>query len=76
MPHRLDEVEKQALALPEKDRAILAERLLASLDEGEEEGVEEAWAAVAERRYRELREGKVQGRPASEVIDRTRRSLR
>ena len=76
MAHLLDEVEKQALALPEKDRAALAERLLASLDEGEDEGVEEAWAVEAERRDRELQEGKVKGKPASEVINHARRSLR
>jgi putative addiction module component (TIGR02574 family) len=72
----LDEIEKQAMALPEKDRAALAERLLASLDEGEDEGVEEAWAVEAERRDRELQEGKVKGRPASEVLARVRRALR
>lgn len=76
MAHSLDEIERQVLALPVKDRAALAERLLASLDEGEDEGVEEAWADEAERRDRELQEGKVKGIPASQVFARVRRALR
>ena len=76
MAQLLDEVERQAMALSQKDRAALAERLLASLDEGEDEGVEEAWAAEAERRDRELQEGKVKGIPASQVFARVRRALR
>lgn len=76
MAQLLDEVERQGMALPQKDRAALAERLLASLDEGEDEGVEEAWAAEVERRDRELQEGKVKGIPASEVLARVRRALR
>ena len=60
-------IEAQLLRLPARDRARLAEMLLASL-EGAEPGVESAWAEEAERRYRELASGEVAGVPAEEVF--------
>lgn len=50
--------------LPTKDRAYLAERLIASLDEGE---LERQWAGEAIRRRDEVRTGKVKPIPAAEV---------
>jgi hypothetical protein len=48
-----DSVLRQALKLPEEDRAEIATRLIASLDADSHENrddVEEAWAAEIERR--------------------------
>ena len=53
--------------LPTKDRAYLAERLIASLDEGE---LEQQWAGEAIRRRDEVRSGKVKPIPAAEVYRR------
>ena len=64
------EIEALALKLPRDERARLAEVLIASLDELDE--VEAAWADEAERRYEELRSGKVKGVPADEVFARIR----
>ena len=64
------DVEAEALKLPSHERARLAEVLIASLDEEDE--VAEAWADEAERRYEELRSGKVQGIPADEVFAKIR----
>ena len=44
----LEEIEAAALQLGQTDRALLAERLLASLDEDDE--ILAAWVAEAERR--------------------------
>jgi len=49
----------QVLRLPRHERARVAERLLSSLEEPEEQ-VAVAWAVELERRSRELAEGKVQ----------------
>lgn len=68
------DVEAEALKLPSHERARLAEVLIASLDEEDE--VAEAWADEAERRYEELRSGKVQGIPADEVFAKIRERRR
>ena len=58
--------------LPVKERAYLAERLIASLDEAE---LESAWADEAIRRRNEVRSGKVKAVPAAEVYRRIERLL-
>jgi len=78
MVHSLTDVEKDALRLSAEDRARLAVRLLSSLEGTTEspEQIEKLWIAEAERRFRELRDGVVQGIPAREVFAelRTKRS--
>ena len=76
MSRTLEEIGKEALTLPLKDRAALAQHLLASLDEVPEQEVEELWYAEAERRYQEYREGKAKMSPAAEVFARVRCGLR
>jgi putative addiction module component (TIGR02574 family) len=53
-------VEEEAFALPERERAKLAERLLASLENLPEKDVEALWLSVAERRAAEIDEGRVE----------------
>lgn len=52
-----DKVLQDVLALPETERAEIAARLIESLDNGAEAGVDEAWAAVIERRCAALDAG-------------------
>ena len=70
MTHSLAEIENNALRLPPEDRARLAVRLLASLEETAEsaEEIERLWIVEAERRFQELRGGVVQGIPARQVF--------
>jgi putative addiction module component (TIGR02574 family) len=70
MAHSLAEIENNALRLPPEDRARLAVRLLASLEETAEsaEEIERLWIVEAERRFQELRGGVVQGIPARQVF--------
>jgi putative addiction module component (TIGR02574 family) len=56
-----------AFELPENDRATLAGLLIESLEPPPEPDVEEAWAAEAERRWREIEAGTVQTVPWEEV---------
>lgn len=69
----VDELEFEALNLPDHLRARLAEALLLSLDEETEIG--QAWIEAAERRSEELRTGKVAGIPAEEVFERAYRQF-
>ena len=54
-----DEILAEVLRLPRPERARLAEEVLASLEESEEQVVA-AWARELERRSREVSEGRVQ----------------
>jgi putative addiction module component (TIGR02574 family) len=45
---------EQALSLPEKDRAEIAARLLESLDDGDGEDIDAAWAQEIDRRCEAL----------------------
>jgi len=77
MAHSPGEIEADALGLPPEDRARLALRLLASLEETVEspEEIEKLWIAEAERRFRDLRDGVVQGIPAQQVFAELRTRL-
>jgi len=63
----LAEVLKSALSLKVDDRAALAERLLASLDELDEEEAERLWAEEAQRRLEEYRAGRARAAEAQDV---------
>lgn len=72
------EIEAGALELPASERARLARRLIASLDEEVEDPteVERAWEAEIQRRLEEYRAGKVETTPAADVFSEARRRLR
>jgi len=69
------DVESEALRLSLKQRARLAEHLLVSLEGEAEADSEDLWLDEAERRYQAYGEGKVEGRPADEVLRRARSKL-
>jgi len=77
MAQSLAEVESDALRLSEEERARLAVRLLASLEETTESPaeIERLWVAEAEQRFRELRDGTVRGIPAQQVFAELRAKL-
>jgi putative addiction module component (TIGR02574 family) len=63
-----DDVVSAALSLPPELRAELAERLLSSLDNAEQAGIDAAWAEEAERRIEQLDQGKVNLIPGDALI--------
>ena len=74
-----ERIEAEALELPTSERAALAHRLIASLDDGGEDDpteVEIAWADEIQRRLDEYRRGEVQPVPASEVFAKARALLK
>jgi len=76
MNEEADELLKKALTLSPEDRATLAGSLLESLEEAEEEGVEEAWNEEIARRVEELDSGKVKTIPWEEVRRKVTAKLR
>lgn len=76
MSSELRECESQALRLPPEERAVLAERLIASLDALDEAENESLWLAEADRRYREYTKGVISARDAQDVLREARSAIR
>ncbi len=79
MSRPLEQLEAEALNLPASERARLAQRLFASLDDEEAtdpQEVERAWGEEVRRRLEAHHAGEVQTIPASEVLARARARLR
>ncbi len=74
METQLEILESEALKLTPGERAELAQRLLASLDEDSE--IEDAWAAEIERRIADVESGAVQVIPIAEALARVRAALK
>jgi putative addiction module component (TIGR02574 family) len=55
-----DEILSAALSLPPYERAMLADRLLESLNGPNQKQIDDAWAEEAERRMCEIDESKVE----------------
>ena len=75
MSGKAQKVLEEALTLPPEERADVAATLLESLDEQEDEGVEEAWAQEIEHRIRDVESGAVKTIPWSEARRRLRERL-
>jgi len=72
----LTEVLRTVLSLDARDRAALAERLLASLEELSDEEADRLWAEEAQRRLEEYRAGHAKAAPAEEVHQRAEKLFR
>lgn len=72
MSLKVKEIEKEALRLDTRERALLAEHLISSLDTEEDPEAERLWIEEAERRYKEYKEGRVKAKPADMVLKEAR----
>ena len=72
----VDQILESALRLDAQQRAALADRLLASLEELDEEESERLWASEAERRLLEYQAGRARAIPSQEVAAKVERLLR
>ena len=68
------ELINEAAALPAKERALLVDSLLRSLDQPESD-IDKKWASVANKRLAEMRSGKVKPVPGDEVFERIQNRL-
>ena len=69
-PMTTDQIEQELLKLPAADRARLAQRLIASLEEDRD--VEAAWKAEVRRRDADLQAGAVEGIPVEDALKTVR----
>ncbi|HMH42957.1 MAG TPA: addiction module protein [Pyrinomonadaceae bacterium] len=67
-----EEILSAAVSLSPGERAMLADHLLASLDGPNQKEIDAAWAEEAERRMREIDEGKVELIDGELVMERLR----
>ena len=72
----IEELEEELLKLSGPEKKQLLMRLIADLDDDRDEGVERAWLEEAQRRYKEMKDGVVQGIPGKGAIARARERLR
>ena len=70
-----EKVISEAMSLPPDARALLADRLLNSLDLTERKEIDRLWAEEAERRIQQIRTGEVEPIPGEEVFKEIRKSL-
>jgi len=75
MSMTVEQIVDEALGLPSEARALLADRLVESLDPAEDGYIRQLWVAEALRRRDEVRTGQVQGIPADQALAQVRRAL-
>ncbi|MDT8399175.1 MAG: addiction module protein [Pseudomonadales bacterium] len=61
MSEKMKQLIESIRELSSDEKALLAHCLIASLEMAPEDGVDEAWLALAEKRYFELESGVVKG---------------
>ena len=76
MPSSIESLAQELLSLPGSDRAFLAHRLIASLDDTVDENAEAEWMQEIERRVEDITQGKVQCRSVDEVLQELRARAR
>lgn len=70
------QIEMEALKLPTKSRARLAEKLIYSLEKDGYTENERVWARGSMKRYEAMAAGKVKGIPAAKVLRDVRARLK
>ena len=75
MAMTVEQIAEEALALPSESRALLADKLVESLDKAALSRIDATWLAEARRRRDEVRSGRVKTIPGDEALANVRRSL-
>jgi len=71
----VEQIAEEALSLPSEARALLADRLVESLDPAEDGYIHQLWAAEARRRRDDVRSGRVQTIPGDVALAQVRQSI-
>ncbi len=71
----LEQLTEELLSLPSASRALLAERLVESLEFDTDPIIQEAWTNEAKRRRDEVRNGTVETIPGDQALAQVRRLL-
>ena len=70
-----EKIASEALGLSAEERALVARRLISSLETDIDPSAETEWLEVIDRRSREIAQGKVRCRPVEEVVQGIRSKL-
>ena len=73
---QFEKITSETLSLPTVERAELAEILIQSLDEKEDEDIRTAWLQEIRQRDREIRSGKAVLKSVDQVLREAREQLR
>jgi len=71
----IEQIAEEALSLPSEARALLADRLVESLDPLEDGYIRQLWVAEARARRDNVRTGLVKTIPGLEALDHVRKSV-
>lgn len=75
MSMTVEQIVDEALGLPSEARALLADRLVESLDPAEDGYVRQLWSAEALRRRNDVLTGRVLAVPGEEGLAQVRRAV-
>lgn len=71
----VEQIADEALALPSEARALLADRLVESLDPAEDGYIRQLWMREARRRIDEVRRGEVKTVSAEDAFAQVRQAI-
>ncbi len=71
----IEELTKELLSLPSASRALLADKLVESLEFDADSAVQSTWVAEAKQRRDEIRDGSVQPLSGEEALAQVRRLI-
>jgi Putative addiction module component len=72
----LQKLTEEILSLPSASRAILAEKLIESLEFDTDPVIQAAWTTEAKKRRDEVRNGSIETIPGEEALEQVRRLLK
>ena len=75
MSMTVEQIAQEALSLPSEARAMLADKLVESLDPADSGLTRQLWATEATRRRDEVRSGKAKTIPGEEGLTRVRKAV-
>ena len=71
----IEQLTEEILSLPSESRALLADKLVESLEFDTESAVQAVWGTEAKRRRDQVRDGSVQLIPGEDALAQVRRLL-
>jgi len=72
----VEQIAEEALSLSSDARALLADKLVESLDPAEDEGIRQLWIVEACRRRDEVRSGRVKAIPGDAALAQVRQAIK
>ena len=72
----VEQITEAVLSLPSDARALLADRLVESLDPIHDDVIRKAWSIEAKNRLQEITSGEIESIPGDIALQKVRQSLR